>query len=77
MRIIMCAVAALLIGTSSIGFAATATGPGPGQVWVNSDSKVYHCMGSQFYGKTKTGEYMSETAARKAGNKPAQDKACS
>lgn len=41
--------------------------PGPGMVWVNLSSGVYHYSGSRFYGKTKDGKYMSEDDAVKAG----------
>ncbi len=54
-----------------------AAGGGPGRVWVNSSSKVYHCQGDRYYGTTKRGEYMIETAARAAGAHGAGGKACS
>jgi hypothetical protein len=49
---------------------------GPGQVWVNSATKVYHCPGDRYYGKTKSGEFMSQSAAVAAGAHPSGGKAC-
>jgi hypothetical protein len=46
---------------------ATPAPAGPGQVWVNTASKVYHCPGTRWYGKTKQGSYMSEAEAHAQG----------
>lgn len=55
---------------------AVAPGGGVGKVWVNASSKVYHCQGDAFYGKTKKGAYITESAAKAAGDRPSGGKAC-
>jgi hypothetical protein len=46
------------------------------KVWVNTSSKVYHCPGSQYYGNTARGAYMTEVAAVRQGYRPAGGRSC-
>lgn len=45
-----------------------------GLVWVNLNSGVYHKDG-EFYGKTKSGKFMTEDDAKKGGYRAAKDPA--
>jgi hypothetical protein len=63
--------------TSSGSGAAQAPGGGPGLVWVNTASKVYHCNGTRYYGKTKQGKYVTEAEAKSEGDRPDHGKPCS
>jgi hypothetical protein len=58
------------------GAKVAAAGGGPDKVWVNTDSKVYHCPGDKWYGKTKQGEYMTEVDATAKGFRADHNKPC-
>jgi hypothetical protein len=46
------------------------------RVWVNTNSGVYHCPGTRWYGNTKEGEYMTQAQAVAEGNRPAYGRKC-
>ena len=45
-------------------------------VWVNTNSGVYHCPNTRWYGKTKSGKYMTQKEAQAKGYRPAYGIAC-
>jgi hypothetical protein len=63
--------------TSTATSTTPAPGGGPGMVWVNTSTKVYHCYGTKYYGTTKAGAYMSEADAKAKGAHPDAGKPCS
>jgi hypothetical protein len=57
--------------TASASDSQIAAAKSGGMVWVNTDSGVYH-KGGRWYGKTKTGKFMSEADAKAAGYKASE-----
>ena len=63
--------------TKTAASTTPAPGGGPGMVWLNTSTKVYHCYGTKYYGTTKAGAYMSEADAKAKGAHADAGKPCS
>ena len=46
------------------------------RVWVNTNTGVYHCPNSRWYGKSKSGNYMAQKEAQAKGYRPAYGIVC-
>jgi len=65
------------LGAPQVGSLAESAGTKPeAMVWVNTLSGVYHCAGTRLYGRTSSGEYMTEKQAQDHGYRAAARKAC-
>ena len=56
--------------------ATQAPGAATDKVWLNASTRVYHCPGDRYYGRTKDGSYMTEAQAKAAGAHGAHGQTC-
>ena len=56
--------------------AQQAPGAAPNKVWLNPSTKVYHCPGDRYYGRTKAGKYVTEHDAKTAGAHGPRGESC-
>jgi hypothetical protein len=46
------------------------------RVWVNTNSGIYHCAGTRWYGRTKEGTFMTQLEVQQRGNRAAYGSVC-
>jgi len=56
--------------------AATSADTSNVRVWLNLRSRVYHCRGSRYFGRTTRGEYLTQADARRRGGRPSGGNPC-
>jgi hypothetical protein len=56
--------------------AQQAPGAAPNKVWVNLSTHVYHCPSDRYYGRTKSGKYMTEPEAKATGAHGPRGESC-
>jgi endonuclease YncB( thermonuclease family) len=68
--------AAWVVTFVAVAACAQQPAPTPSPVWVNLNSGVYHCPGTEHYGTTARGEYLAESAAIAQGFRASGGNSC-
>ena len=76
MRTLPLAIAALLVASPVAAQDSAKPKALQTRVWVNHITRIYHCPGSDYYGKTRKGEFMEEAQARGYGFRALGRRSC-
>ena len=76
LSLIACGSSSRAVANRESPVTAQRTGNPTVTVWVNTNSGVYHCPGTRWYGKTKSGKYMTQPEAQSKGYRPAYGAVC-
>jgi len=73
---IACGSSALALTHRTMPFRPQSAGNPKVQVWVNTNSGIYHCPNTRWYGNTKSGRFMTQREAQAKGYRPAYGAVC-
>jgi hypothetical protein len=76
LSLIACGSSSQAIANRDVTVAAQNAGNPTVNVWVNTNSGVYHCPNTRWYGKTKSGQFMTQREAQAKGYRPAYGAVC-
>lgn len=73
---LLCALLLFAVNLAPSARAAQTADSSTVKVWVNTNSGVYHCPGTRWYGRTKVGAFMDQREAQRKGYRPAYGTTC-
>ena len=76
LSLIACGSSSQAVVNTDRPFPTQSAGSATVKVWVNTNSGVYHCPGTRWYGNTKSGQFMTQREAQSKGYRPAYGAVC-
>ena len=76
LSLIACGSSSQAVANRNSAVASQSAGNPTVKVWVNTNSGVYHCPGTRWYGNTKSGRFMIQREAQSKGYRPAYGSVC-
>jgi len=74
--LVLLACASSSLVASSVAAPAFQGGNPNTRVWVDKANSIYHCPGTQWYGRTRDGFYTNQSEAQRQGFRPAYGFVC-